>query len=83
MGWPMYARTLSTVLVEFLDRDRSTLKIGDPEAEILSDNPERGTNEPVGIHECGSSGIEVAMENNSKCSRPSSIVYHTSHSGGI
>ena len=40
---------------------RNLLKIGDVETEILSDNLERGMNEPVGKHECGSSSVEVTI----------------------
>jgi len=39
----------------------NVLESGDVETEILSDDLERGVNEPVGKHECGPSGIEVTV----------------------
>ena len=40
---------------------RNILESGDVEAEILSDNLDRGMDEPVGKHECGPSGVEVTV----------------------
>lgn len=39
----------------------NVLESRDVEAEILSDDFERGVNEPVGKHECGPGGIEVTV----------------------
>jgi hypothetical protein len=37
------------------------LEIGDSETEILSDNLDRGVDEPVGKHESGSGSIEITV----------------------